>query len=250
MLFVSRDPKLQEGPPPTAEGQANDAVISPDTLRGGGEERARIPPRQARTKKWPVLDAGGLQEPIPLADWRLTLTGLVDEPVSFTWEEFRRLPRVKVFADMHCVTRWSRLGNVWEGVSTREIVRHVTLRPDAKYVLVQAYDKGFSFSGGATSWTTNLQLEHFLAEDCLFADTHDGEPISLEHGGPLRLVVPRLYAWKSAKWVRGVEFRADDAPGFWERGGYHMLGDPWKEQRYRFDDATDEDDDTADATDI
>jgi hypothetical protein len=145
------------------------------------------------------------------------------------------------FVDMHCVTRWSRLGNVWEGVSTREVMKHVKLKPEAKFVLVQAYDKAFSIYGGASNWTTNLPLEYFLDEDCLFADTHDGEPISHEHGGPLRLVIPKLYAWKSAKWVKGVEFRADDTPGFWERGGYHMLGDPWKEQRYRFSDDGDED---------
>ncbi len=110
------------------------------------------------------------------------------------------------------------------------------LQPEAKFVLVSAYDKGFTFRGVASDWTTNLPLEYFLAEVALFADTHDGAPISREHGGPLRLVIPRLYAWKSAKWVRGVEFRAEDAPGFWERGGYHMLGDPWEEQRYRFGD--------------
>jgi DNA invertase Pin-like site-specific DNA recombinase len=140
------------------------------------------------------------------------------------------------FVDMHCVTRWSRLGNLWEGVSTREIIQQVTLKPEAKYVLVHAYDRAFSLMGGSANWSTNMPLEYFLDEDCLFADTHDGEPISLEHGGPLRLVIPKLYAWKSAKWVKGVEFRDSDTPGFWERGGYNMLGDPWKEQRYRFSD--------------
>jgi DMSO/TMAO reductase YedYZ molybdopterin-dependent catalytic subunit len=164
----------------------------------------------------------------------------VDEATTFTWDEFKRLPRVKVFADMHCVTRWSRLGNVWEGVSTREIVKHVRLKPEAKFALVSAYDKGFSFRGGATDWTTNLPLDDLLGEDCLLADTHDSEPISIEHGGPLRLVIPRLYAWKSAKWVRGIAFCSDDTPGFWERGGYHMRGDPWKEERYRFNDANEE----------
>jgi len=230
MLFTTRDPKLQEDVPPGPQDAPADAIISPDTRRG--DTTARIPPRQARTKKWPVLDAGGPPNKLDLKTWRFTLTGLVDQPVEWTWEEFRKLPRTRVFADMHCVTRWSRLGNLWEGVSTREIVKHVTLRPEAKFVLVSAYDKGFSFSGGQTPWTTNMPLEYFLDEDCLFADTHDGQPISLEHGGPLRLVIPRLYAWKSAKWVRGIEFRAEDTAGFWERGGYHMLGDPWKEQRY------------------
>lgn len=230
MLFGTKDPKLQGDTPPTPQDAPPDAVISPDT-----ERENRIPRNQSRTKKWPVLDAGGPPSNLDLKRWRFSLTGLVEEPVEWTWEEFQKLPRSRVFADMHCVTRWSRLGNVWEGVTTREVLKHVKLKPDAKFVLVSAYDKGFSFRGGATAWTTNMPLEHFLDEDCIFADTHDGAPISLEHGGPLRLVIPKLYAWKSAKWVAGVEFRADDTPGFWERGGYHMLGDPWKEQRYRFE---------------
>lgn len=240
MLFGTKDPKLQEGEPPRPENQPEGVVVSPDTRRDN-----RIPRNQSRTKKWPVLDAGGPPKNLDLAKWRFTLGGLVDEPVEWTWDEFQKLPRTKVFADMHCVTRWSRLGNVWEGVSTREIVRHVHLKPDAQFVLVSAYDKGFSFRGGAQDWTTNMPLEHFLDEDCLFADTHDGVPINLEHGGPLRLVIPKLYAWKSAKWVRGVEFRADDTPGFWERGGYHMLGDPWKEQRYRFSEDADAEDEVS-----
>jgi DMSO/TMAO reductase YedYZ molybdopterin-dependent catalytic subunit len=238
--IFSKDSKLQEGEPPQPEEQAAGVLISPDTRREN-----RIPPRQSRTKKWPVLDTGvhpALGE-VTSDVWRFSLTGLVEEPVEWTWREFKKLPRTKVFADMHCVTRWSRLGNVWEGVSTREVMKHVKLKPDAKFVLVQAYDKAFSIYGGASNWTTNLPLEYFLDEDCLFADTHDGEPISHEHGGPLRLVIPKLYAWKSAKWVKGVEFRADDTPGFWERGGYHMLGDPWKEQRYRFSDDEDGDED-------
>lgn len=234
MIFQTRDPKLQGDPPPTPTDAPADAVISPDTRREN-----RVPSNQSRTKKWPVLDAGGPPREHDFGDltkWRFTLSGLVEEETAFTWEEFQKLPRTKVFADMHCVTRWSRLGNTWEGVSTREVMKHVTLKPGAKFVLVSAYDKGFSFRGGASDWTTNLPLEYFLHEDCLFADTHDGEPISLEHGGPLRLVIPKLYAWKSAKWVKGVEFLAEDTPGFWERGGYHMLGDPWKEQRYRYSD--------------
>lgn len=232
VLFGTRDPKLQEGDPPRPESAPASALVSDDTHRDN-----RIPPNQARTRKWPVLDAGGPPSDINLKDltnWRFTLSGLVEEPITWTWDEFKTLPRTRVFADMHCVTRWSRLGNVWEGVSTREIVKHAKVKSDAKFVLVSAYDKGFSFSGGAQPWTTNLPLEYFLDEDCLLADTHDGDPISLEHGGPLRLVIPKLYAWKSAKWVSGIEFRAADTPGFWERGGYHMLGDPWKEQRYRF----------------
>jgi DMSO/TMAO reductase YedYZ molybdopterin-dependent catalytic subunit len=237
MTFQSKDTKLQEGDPPRPDALPDDIVISPDTRRDN-----RIPPNQARTKKWPVLDTGVHPAMGEMTSdvWRFTLSGLVEEPVEWTWREFKKLPRKSVFGDMHCVTRWSRLGNLWEGVSTQEVVKHIKLKPEARFVLVHAYDKAFSLYGGSSNWTTNIPLEYFLDEDCLFADTHDGEPISLEHGGPLRLVIPKLYAWKSAKWVKGVEFREDDTPGFWEKGGYHMLGDPWKEQRYRFSDDEDE----------
>jgi DMSO/TMAO reductase YedYZ molybdopterin-dependent catalytic subunit len=191
-------------------------VVSPDVLR----ER-RLPPGQYLTKKWPVLHAGSVPRVDPGA-WSLRLFGLVEEPRSWTWDEFRALPSVRVRADMHCVTRWSLLENVWEGVAVSEVLRHVRVRPEARFVLVHA-EQG---------WTTNLPLEDFRAEDCLFAWSNRGEPLSADHGAPLRLVVPRLYAWKSAKWVRGVEFLAEDQPGFWERNGYHHRGDPWAEQRF------------------
>lgn len=218
MFGFGKDPKLQSEMPPTPQDVGEGVIISPDTRR---EER--IPPRQARTKKWPVLDASGPPH-IEIARWRFTITGLVETPIEWTWEEFQKLPREKVFADMHCVTRWSRLGNLWEGVSTREVLKHSGAKPNAKYVLAHGYDRG---------WSTNMPLDEFQGEDCLFADRHDGEPIDLEHGGPLRLVIPRLYAWKSAKWIRGIELIETDRPGFWERGGYHMHGDPWQEERFR-----------------
>jgi DMSO/TMAO reductase YedYZ molybdopterin-dependent catalytic subunit len=151
----------------------------------------------------------------------------------WTWDEFQRLPRVRVYADMHCVTTWSKLGNLWEGVSTRELMRHVSVSPPARFVMIHA-ENGF---------TTNLPLADFLAEDALLAMKHNDEPLDREHGFPVRLVIPRLYAWKSAKWVRGIELMERDAPGFWENwsnGGYHMRGDPWLKdgahpdgQRYR-----------------
>ena len=150
--------------------------------------------------------------------WKLEIGGLVERPLSFTWDEFQKLPRVKVFSDFHCVTRWSRLGNLWEGVSVQEIMGRAGIQPDAKFVVVTGYDWG---------WTTNLPLADFLTDDALFVDLHDGEPLSADHGGPVRLVVPRLYAWKSAKWVRRVELVAEDRPGYWEQAGYHNHGDPW-----------------------
>lgn len=198
--------------------QYGELIVSPDTLRA-----ERLPPRQSRTLKWPVLDASGPPR-MDLTKWRFSVEGLVYKRVSWSWEEFHALPQVKVFADFHCVTRWSRLGNVWAGVSTRELVERAGgLDPKARFVTVYGYDHG---------WTTNLPVADFLSEDSLVAITHDGEPISFDHGGPARLIVPKLYAWKSAKWVAGVEFRETDKAGYWERGGYHMRGDPWKEERF------------------
>lgn len=194
------------------------AIVSPDTVRP-----QRIPPGQSRTTKWPVLDAGG-PPGISLETWKLRIFGLVERPVAWNWREFLELPRVRVFSDFHCVTRWSRLGNVWEGVSTREVLaRAGGALPEAGFVLAHGYDDGF---------TTNVPLAEFLAEDALIAITHDGEPLSLEHGGPARLIVPRLYAWKSAKWLRSIELLDRDQAGFWESNGYHMRGDPWQEERY------------------
>jgi DMSO/TMAO reductase YedYZ molybdopterin-dependent catalytic subunit len=193
-------------------------IVSPDTQR-----ETRIPPGQSRTRKWPVLDASG-PPAIDFEKWRFRMAGLTGQAVEWNWREFEALPRVQVFADFHCVTRWSRLGNLWEGVSTRQLLELAGgALPEARYVLVHGYDRG---------WTTNLPLADFAADDALIALLHDGEPISAEHGGPARLIVPRLYAWKSAKWVAGVELLANDCPGFWEANGYHMRGDPWTEERY------------------
>ncbi len=193
-------------------------IVSPDTQRAD-----RIPPGQSRTVKWPVLDASGTPN-IDMTRWKLFVRGHVRQPVEFTWAEFLELPRVRVYADFHCVTRWSRLGNEWEGVATRELVaRAGGLTEEARYVLAYAYDGG---------WSTNLPASDFLAEDALIALFHDGEPLTAEHGGPARLIVPQLYAWKSAKWLAGLEFLSTDRAGFWERNGYHMHGDPWKEERF------------------
>ncbi|QEL17052.1 sulfite oxidase-like oxidoreductase [Limnoglobus roseus] len=200
----------------------DEVIISPDTRR---EER--IPPRQVRTVKWPILHAGEVPSFNPKT-WDFTIfpDPLVSPVTRFTWDEFTRLPRTRVFADMHCVTRWSKLDNFWEGVATRELLNHVTVSPEAKFVMVHC-EYGFS---------TNLPVADFFGDDCLFALKHDAQDLTPDHGYPVRLVVPKLYAWKSAKWVRGIEFMTDDRPGFWEsweNGGYHMRGDPWVEQRFR-----------------
>ncbi len=220
MFGIGRDEKYQSGEPQQPHDFGSEVIISPDARRGD-----RIPPGQSRTRKWPVLDAGGTPR-ISLERWQLKIFGLVETPLSFTLEEFNALPRVKVFADFHCVTRWSRLGNVWEGVSTRELLGRAGVKPVAKFVVLHAYDNG---------WTTNLPLADFLAEDALLTDMHDGQPLPPDHGGPIRAMVPQLYAWKSAKWICGIELSAVDKPGYWERGGYHNHGDPWTESRFQGD---------------
>jgi DMSO/TMAO reductase YedYZ molybdopterin-dependent catalytic subunit len=154
--------------------------------------------------------------------WTFTISGLVDPPRHLTYDEFKKLPRVRVFSDIHCVTTWSRLDNLWEGVSASAIRDLTRILPEAKFVIVHA----------APSFTTNLTLEDFFAEDALFALKHENESLTPDHGYPVRLVVPRLYFWKSAKWVTGIEFTAQDRPGFWESRGYHSHGDPWLEERY------------------
>ena len=199
------------------DGLADDVIISSDTLREN-----RLPPNQTRTKKWPVLDATGTPA-IDLANWQLRVFGRVDNPLALSLEQFQALPRTKVFADFHCVTQWSRLGNVWEGVSTRFLLEHAGVNIETGFVVLHAYDN---------NWTTNLPLDEFLSDDALLSDMHDGELISPDHGGPVRAIVPKLYAWKSAKWICGVEVVDEDQPGYWERVGYHNHGDPWSEERF------------------
>jgi len=181
----------------------------------------RLPPGQALTEKWPVLHYGEIPRFDPRL-WTFRVFGLVEEEVSWTWDEFTALPQVELVSDIHCVTRWSRYDNRWTGVAIHEVMKHARPLLEARFVMVHA-DPGY---------TTNLPLADLVDDDVLFALQHDGKPLTPEHGGPLRLVVPKLYFWKSAKWVRGLEFIAEDAPGFWERGGYHMRGDPWEEERY------------------
>jgi len=225
MSFLSniiKDPLYQrEDPRKPEQLNESDLIISPDTRREN-----RLPPGQSRTRKWPVLDASGTPE-IDLATWRFGVDGLVERPLSWSLDEFMQLPAVKVYADFHCVTRWSRLDNIWSGLSTHKLGELVGIKPEAKFVVVYGYDSG---------WTTNLPIEYFLAEDSLLAWSHDGQPIPPDHGGPVRLIVPQLYAWKSAKWIKGIRFVEHDEAGFWEEGGYHMRGVPWNGkdgERYR-----------------
>ena len=181
----------------------------------------RLPPGQKVVDDWPVLTYGGIPK-IDLDKWTFRLFGAVEQEVELTWQEFMSLPKVVVKSDVHCVTAWSKMDNQWEGVAFTEVMKHVRLNPGAGAVMAHCY-------GG---YATNLLLEDLMRDNVLFVYKHNGEELSPEHGWPLRLVVPHLYFWKSAKWVRGLEFLDGDRPGFWEMYGYHMRGDPFKEERY------------------
>jgi DMSO/TMAO reductase YedYZ molybdopterin-dependent catalytic subunit len=187
-------------------------------------DAGRLPPGQSLTLKWPVLHVGSVPRLDP-ARWDFQIKGLVEEPVRLTWGGFMRLPMTEIMADMHCVTRWSRFDVRWEGVPFAEVAKLVKLKPEAKHAMILA-DQGY---------TSNIPLADLMRPTTIFALKHNGEPLPADHGYPLRLVVPQLYAWKSVKWVRGLEFIADEKPGFWEGSGYHIYGDPFKEQRFSSD---------------
>lgn len=184
-------------------------------------DKAKVPPGQFVTDKFPVLTYGATPKFEP-ESWTFSLMGLVEEPIELSHHDFMMLPQTKLTADFHCVTQWSRLDNLWEGVSISNIMKLVKLKPEAKFAMV--------FCDGG--YTTNLPLENLLDDDVLFAHRHDGHDLAPEHGWPLRLIVPKRYAWKSAKWARGLEFMAEDRPGFWEMHGYHNDADPWSEERF------------------
>jgi len=183
----------------------------------------RMPPGQHKAVGWPRLDLG-IIPPFDPKTWTLKVDGLVERPTTLTWEQFVALPTVSVTADFHCVTGWSTFDNDWEGVGFRAIVDLVRPRPGARSVVVTCGD----------GYTTNLPLEVLLDDDVLLADRHGGRPLTLEHGAPVRLVVPKKYAWKSAKWVRQITFLDRDEPGYWEVRGYSNTADPWKQDRYSF----------------
>lgn len=181
----------------------------------------RLPPGQREVKNWPVLDLGDQPDVAP-DRWRLRIGGLVENPSVFTLPEFMALPQSDSVSDMHCVTQWSRYDNHWRGVSAKTLLDIVKPKPEARHVLFTAYD----------GYTTNVKLPVFADGNVLLAHSWEGEPISREHGGPVRVMIPDWYLWKSAKWVTRIEFAAVDQPGFWEVRGYHNEGDPWKEERY------------------
>ena len=188
-----------------------------------GYDPARLPPGQYLTEKWPVLHAGTVPS-VDLATWDLRVWGEVERPLTLSWDELRGLPSKEITVDIHCVTRWSRFDTAFRGVHWRELAARVRPRANARFAVAHA-EQGF---------TSNVPLSFLDADEALLAYEADGEPLTPEHGWPLRLVVPRKYFWKSAKWLRGIELLADDQPGFWERYGYHNDADYWREQRYSF----------------
>ena len=204
--------------------------MTPLINKGFGRKRAlthsdRIPPGQHETDGFPVLSAGPTPRISP-ADWSFGIGGLVETPVKWTWDEFNALPHQSFTRDIHCVTKWSKLDTNWEGVSIDTLLENVTIKPEARYVMA------YSFGG----YSTNIPIEGVRDGKAFVGLRFAGEPLSPEHGGPARLVVPHLYFWKSAKWISGLRFMANNEAGFWEQNGYSMHGDPWKEQRYRTDD--------------
>lgn len=191
------------------------------TGRADPDHAMRLPPGQRLVTNWPVLDLG-VQPDVPLADWRLTIDGAVTTPLVLDWDAFIALPQIDDTSDMHCVTQWSRFDNRWRGVATSTLLAAARPAPAANHVIMHSYD----------GYTTNVTLEAFTEGDCLIAHSWEGKPITREHGGPARAILPRWYLWKSAKWLNRIELVVADKPGFWETRGYHNEADPWLEQRY------------------
>lgn len=189
--------------------------------RAPADEASRIPPGQHLTRGWPVLHADGIPRFDPVR-WQFRVYGAVEHEMRWSWEELRALPSVTVTSDFHCVTGWSKLDNAWEGVRFREIADRVNPLPNATHCLLYA----------PSAYSANLPLEVLLDEDVLFAWSHDGAPLEPKHGGPMRLVVPKRYGWKSVKWVNAVHFLERDVRGYWEERGYHNDAEPWAEERY------------------
>ena len=224
MYRPTDDPFYQPGDAPVPADARRGVGVADDTRRTGD----RVPPGQVRTRKWPVLHAGEAPS-LSRDEWRLTVSRPDDEPLTLDWDAYAALPRVEIFADFHCVTRWSRLGTVWGGVSTRTIAELAQWDLSrGGFVIATGADRISSDGkGGGRNWTTNLPLADFLSPHALLCDAADGVPLPADHGAPVRLIVPHLYAWKSAKWLVALRLSPTDEPGYWERLGYADRGDPW-----------------------
>lgn len=188
----------------------------------------KLPVGQREVKNWPVLDLGE-QPQVELASWRLDVGGLVEQPCSLDWQAFLALPQVDDVSDFHCVTTWSRFDNRWRGVRFRTLAERVVPKREARFVLCTGYD---CMPGSFIPYTTNLPLERAVEEDVLLVHTWEGQPLPPAHGGPCRMITPKLYAWKGTKWIRAIEFLADDHKGFWEVRGYSSSAEPWFNDRY------------------
>lgn len=188
----------------------------------GPSRDSRVPPGQFLTEKFPVLHYGSTPTYMNLDNWDFRIFGLVEAPLRLTWAELMALPRHTQTVDIHCVTRWSKLDTTWTGIPWRELMKRIQVKPEATHAMAHC-EHGF---------TANIGLEVLDDDDTMLAFEYDGKPLEPDHGYPLRLLVPKKYFWKSAKWLRGIEFMAGDRPGFWERNGYHMEGDPWREERF------------------
>jgi DMSO/TMAO reductase YedYZ molybdopterin-dependent catalytic subunit len=215
------DDKLAESRPKLVAAKERWAREGRLLTGGRGARDERLPPGQHLVRDWPVLDLGILPE-VEAKDWRLRVDGLVENKLDWSWDEFSAQPPFRDVSDIHCVTAWSRFDNRWDGVSAKHILALAKPKPEARFVVFHSYD----------DYTTNLPLADFDDDDVLIAHSWQGKPLPREHGGPVRAIVPKLYFWKSAKWVRRIEFIARDRPGFWEGHGYHDRGDPWQEERY------------------
>ena len=223
---MSDDPEAQDSPasPPskltvTKERWAQEGRFLKG--RAAHAEAGRLPPGQHLVKNWPVLDLG-LHPEVSRERWKLRVFGAVEKPTIWDWAAFEALPQSEITTDIHCVTTWSRYDNLWSGVLTRNVMAAVRPKDEARFVLL----------GSSDGYTTNLPLADFAAADAMLVRAWEGRPLDTEHGGPVRLVVPHLYFWKSAKWLNEIQFTTHDRPGFWEVRGYHERGDPWQEQRY------------------
>lgn len=215
--------RFKSEPEETREGfiSAKKKAASKKRLPPRRKHGNRIPPGQEIVTDWPVLDLGH-QPSIPNDQWTLDIKGAVGRPTQLNWAQFQALPQQTIKADIHCVTAWSMLDNEWKGVSAKQLVDIAQPRDTVKHVVFHAHD----------GYRSNLTMSRFVAEDSLLAHSWNGEPITREHGGPIRVVIPSLYFWKSAKWIRQITFLEKDVKGYWEALGYHNEGDPWKEQRY------------------
>jgi len=223
MRYIERQRKLGHGVNVQFEGQKP---------RGSGPPNRHglptLPIDQHEVHNWPVLDLGDIPN-VSLTDWRLEITGLVENPTTLTWDDFMRLPQVDDISDFHCVTTWSRLNNRWQGVRFKTISELVVPKDDAHWIICTGYDRD-GVSG--ESYTTNLPLARAIEDDVLLVHTWEGKPLPREHGGPCRVITPSLYAWKGAKWIRKIEFLEHNQKGFWERRGYSDTAEPWFNDRY------------------